>query len=718
MIHRLRKDLPMTNNPLHTIMAPKSVAVVGASNNPMKMGTIQALTLMKSDYPGDIFPVHPTETQVFGKKAYKNIADLPYAPECVLAVVPSHVLIPMIDEFGKLGTRHAIIITAGFKETGEAGKALEKELLDTAARHGIRFLGPNCMGVFNANMPFNVMVSPFQDTPGGLSIASQSGTYLAQTLGYLRDRGIRVQKGMSVGNEANIDLADCLEYLGEDEHTKAIMLYIESLRDAEKFLRVARSISRVKPIVAQYVGGTKAGARSGGSHTGALAGPDFVYDGLFAQAGIIRVHSIEDAYRAGNALSVCPPLKGNRIAILTNSGGPGTAMSDMCDRMGLSVPPLPEAESTAIRGIIPAHASNNNPVDLTFVMDMSLLTQKIPQILFSCDEIDGVLLHGVMTTGWAHIVQKTIGDVMNVSLEQLLPYFMSDVSPLASFPKKYGKPLLTCSFMGREDKGVTDLMDLDIPCFDGPEKAAYAMGCLYRHLLVRTRPEDEAPDLPVPARAAEIMARANADNMDEHAAKELLSAYGIAVCREKLAHSAEEAVAAAREIGLPVAVKACSAKIAHKTEKGLVFLKLDTFDAVRGAFDTIRERAGKVPVLVCEMLKGDREFLAGTTRVPGFPPCVLFGLGGIFAEAIKDRAVRLAPFGREEGRLLAQSIKSADLLGPYRNMAPVDLDALADALSRLGAIATHFPQIAEMDLNPIMIVDGKPVVADALVVLE
>lgn len=708
----------MPQNPLHTIMSPKSVAVVGASNNPLKMGTIQALTLMKSDFPGDIFPVHPTETHVFGVKAYKNIADLPYAPECLLAVVPSRVLIPMIDEFGKLGTRHAIVITAGFKETGEEGRALEKELLDTAARHGIRFLGPNCMGVFNAHANFNVMVSPFQDREGGLSIASQSGTYLAQTLGYLKDRGIRIQKGMSVGNEANIDLADCIEYLGEDEQTKAIMLYIESLRNADKFLRVARSVSRFKPIVAQYVGGTKAGARSGGSHTGALAGPDFVYEGLFAQAGIIRVNSIEDAYRAGNALAVCPPLKGKRIAILTNSGGPGTAMSDVCDRMGLEIPPLPEAESAAIRGMIPAHASNNNPVDLTFVMDMSLLTQKIPEIVFACDQIDGVLLHGVMTTGWARVVHKTIGRVMNLSLEELLPYFSADVSRLAAFPKEFGKPLLTCSFMGLEDKGVRDLMELDIPCFNSPEKTAYAMGCLYRHLLVRTRPEDSAPDIAVPAKAAEIMAGATPENMDEHAAKELLSAYGIAVCREKIADSADLAVACAREIGYPVAVKACSAQIAHKTEKGLVFLKVGNDDAVRAAFDTIRERAGDVPVLICEMLSGDREFLAGTTQVPGFPPCVLFGLGGIFAEAIKDRAVRLSPFGAAEGEMLARSLKSADLLGPYRNMAPVDMEALSGTLSKLSVIATHFPQIAEMDLNPIMIVDGKPVVADALVVLK
>ncbi len=707
----------MTQNPLATILAPKSVAVVGASNNPMKMGTMQALNLMMSDYPGEILPVHPKEAVVFGRKAYPRIADLPYAPELVLMVVPSHLVVDMMDEFGKLGTRHAIIITAGFKEIGEEGRALEKKLLETTARHGIRFLGPNCMGVFNAKMPFNVMVSPLQDAPGGLSIASQSGTYLAQTLGYLKERGIRVQKGMSVGNEANIDLSDCLEYLGEDPDTKAVMLYIESLRDAGKFLATAKKISRVKPIVAQYVGGTRAGARSGGSHTGALAGPDHVYDGLFAQAGIIRVYSVEEAYRAGNALAVCPPLKGNRIAILTNSGGPGTAMSDTCDRMGLSVNPLPEAESSAIRALIPAHASNNNPVDLTFVMDMSLLTEKIPQILFECDEVDGILLHGVMTTGWAHIVHKTIGTILKVTLEELSAMFRTDVSPLAAMPARYGKPLLSCSFMGREDDGVRDLMDLGIPSFDGPEKTAHAMGCLYRHFLIRTREEDEAPAPGVPAAARGIMEKAGRGPLDEHDAKSLMAAFGIPVCREERVNSADEAVAAARRLGFPVALKACSAKIAHKTEKGLVFLKLSSEEALREAAALIGERAGDVPLLVCEMLPAHREFMAGVSRPPGFPPSVLFGIGGILAEAVKDRAVRVAPFGRAEGTRLAESIRAAELLGPFRGMPAVDKDALALLLSRLGLLALAFPEIREIDANPILIKDGRPVVADALVVL-
>ena len=325
-------------NPLQSIMAPSSIAIVGASNNATKMGTIQCLNLIHSGFKGDILPVHPKEKIVLGKTAYQSIEKLPYAPELAVLVVPTGLVPGMLEHFGRLGTRFAVIITAGFKETGGKGLALEEEVNRIAEEYGIRFLGPNCLGIINTWLPLNMTVTPVADHQGKLSLASQSGTYVAQTLPYLHRHGIALSKAISVGNEANIDIVDCLEYLGADESTKAIGLYIEGIRRASRFLEVARAVSRKKPIVAQYVGGTEAGARSGSSHTGAMAGPDYVYDGLFEQAGIIRVDTIEEVYKIGWALASQPPLKGKRIAILTNSGGPGTAMAMTCNKYGLEVP--------------------------------------------------------------------------------------------------------------------------------------------------------------------------------------------------------------------------------------------------------------------------------------------------------------------------------------------------------------------------------------------
>jgi len=407
----------MRSGAVRKIMNPSSIAIVGASNNLMKMGTIQCLNLINSGFPGDVLPVNPQEESVLGKKAYRSIGELPYAPDLAILVVPSGLVPEMLEDFGSIGTRHAIIITAGFKETGKEGRDLEDKVVEIAKRHRMRFLGPNCLGIINTQLPLNITVMPIQNSDGKLGLASQSGTYVAQTLSYLHRNGIAISKAMSVGNEANIDIVDCLEYLGEDESTKAIALYIEGIRRADRFLEVAREVSRKKPIVAQYVGGTEAGARSGSSHTGAMAGPDYVYEGLFEQAGVIRVDTIEEVYKIGWALASQPPLQGSRIAILTNSGGPGTAIANTLNREGLEVPEFSKGVQKEISHYLAGHASARNPVDLTFHVDMDALTEKIPQILFDADDIDGVVIHGIMDTGFFNDVYPIFGKFLDVSEE-------------------------------------------------------------------------------------------------------------------------------------------------------------------------------------------------------------------------------------------------------------------------------------------------------------
>jgi acetyltransferase len=685
------------------------------------MGTIQMLNLVNCGFPGDIMPVHPTEKTVLGKKAYPSIKDLPYAPDLAIFVVPTRLVPEMLEDIGKLGTKHAVIITAGFRETGGKGRDLEKRIIDIARTYGIRFLGPNCLGIVNTHLPLNITVAPILVHGGSFSLASQSGTYIAQSVKFLQKNGIGFAKAISVGNEADISLADCLEYLGDDDRTKAIGLYIEGIRDGARFLEVARRVSVKKPIVAQYVGGTEAGARSGSSHTGAMAGPDFIYDGLFAQAGIIRVDTIEEVYRIGWALATQPPLKGTRIAVLTNSGGPGTAIASTCNAANLEIPEFSPGIQESISELIPGHASPRNPVDLTFHMDMDTLAEKIPEILFQASEIDGIIIHGIMDTGFLELMYPVAKDYIPMSKEEFLKASQVRIDKLVRMPHTYGKPLLISSFFGKEDHAIDEFHGSRVPTFDSPEKAAKAMAAFYKHLLIRKRNSSgkaERPEMTVPAEAREILDGRKASAIDEYMAKRVLRAYGIPTAQEHLARSPEEAIESARRIGFPVAVKACSPSISHKTEQNLVFLNVNDEDGVRQACDSILSAAPDAGILVAEMLRGKREFMAGISTYAGFPPCVMFGLGGIFAEALKDFTIRLAPLSRDDALEMIGSIGAKALIGPYRSMGEVDRNALASVLMRLGDLALDFPGIKEIDLNPVIIEDGKPKVADALMIIR
>jgi len=702
-------------SPLRSIMAPGSIAIVGASNNATKMGTIQCLNLIHSGFKGDILPVHPKEKTVLGKTAYPSIEKLPYAPELAVLVVPTGLVPGMLEHFGRIGTRFAVIITAGFKETGMKGRALEEEVNRIAQEYGIRFLGPNCLGIINTWLPLNMTVAPVADHQGRLSLASQSGTYVAQTLPYLHRHGIALSKAISVGNEANIDIVDCLEYLGEDETTKAIGLYSEGIRRASRFLEVARAVSRKKPIVAQYVGGTDAGARSGSSHTGAMAGPDYVYDGLFEQAGIIRVDTIEEVYKIGWALASQPPLKGRRIAILTNSGGPGTAMAMTCNKHGLEVPEFSPAVQAKVAKHIPGHASPRNPVDLTFHVEMGTITRDIPTVLMQAPEIDGLIIHGIMDTGFFDVIYPLVKDLVGLPKEQFIEMVKLDLDPLTAMPAAYGKPLMISSFFDRSDHAVETFHARGIPVFDSPEKAAKAMAALFTyHHRIRGMPVRAPRPRPIPAKARKLMQ--STDAFDEYSAKQLLRAYGIPTVREAKTRTLEEALEAGGRIGYPVALKVCDPSIQHKTELGLVKLDIQDAQGLMKGFRSLRRKAPRSPILVARMLRGEKEFMAGVTSFPGFPPCVLFGLGGVFTEALKDFSIRLAPLTSHDAHAMMEAIAARALLRAYRGMPAVDAKAMADLLIALGDLALHFPEIAEIDLNPIIVVNGAPTVADALIV--
>ncbi len=714
----------MTRSFFHSLMNPESIAIVGASNNPIKMGTMHALSILKDGFAGKFFPVHPTEKIVLGHQAYASPLDLPEAPDLAMFVLPAKFLLPVFEAFGKIGTKFAIIITAGFKEAGSGGVKLEEQLKDIAKKYGIRFVGPNCMGIVNRDISLNTSVSPITGKAGKLGLISQSGTYVAQTVEYLKKRGIRLSKAVSVGNEADVNIVDVLEYLGEDEHTSAISMYIESIRDVKRFLSVARRITPHKPIVAQYVGGSEAGGRAGLSHTGAMAGKDYLYEGLFKQAGVIRAYSVEDLYGLGWALATQPKIKGNRIGIITNSGGPGSAIADTCEANGCVMPPFSKNLQEKIKPIIPPHAPCGNPVDLTFALDMKVMTEKIPDLVIKSGEVDGIVLHGAMSTGFLTAVYPHFSDILpGMSLEEFLEDSIRDLTDSVQLPSKNNFPMIISSFFDRSDQYTKEYEDNDIPVFDSPEKAARAIATLVRYKNICERKSYVSPaELKPKDTAIQILRAARKNNqtaLDEYAAKQLLASYGIPVPNELLVNSVDKAVEAANEIGFPVVVKACDPSLMHKTEQGLVYLNVQASDDIMKAYDAIQKSAGQtVPVLIGEMIKGQREFLAGVTWDEQFGHCAAFGVGGIFTEAFNDITYRVAPLGDTESEAMVSDIKNNKLLLPYRGMPAVNTTALSEILSTLSKLPFIHDAIKEIDINPIIISGADPVAVDALIVLK
>ena len=713
----------MRNNPLSQLMNPKSIAIVGAGNNPSKMGTLHGLSIVKGGYLGKFYPIHPREEKVLGHQAYRAVADLPEVPDLAMLIVPAEQAIKLLAEFGQLGTKHAIVVTAGFRETGEEGRLKEEQLKEVAASYGMRFLGPNCIGILNSEILLNTTVMPGSGKQGKLGMVSQSGTYVTQTLPYLKQKGIHFSKAISVGNEADIDLVDALEFLGQDEQTKAIAIYLEGVSDGRRFIEVAQKITPRKPVIVQYVGGSAAGARAGMSHTGSMAGPDFLYEGILKQAGIIQVQMVEELYSYGWTLAAQPPLRGKRIGIVTNSGGPGTAIANACEHGKLDVPAFSPKLQQQLREHILPHASSANPVDLTYHLDAKVLTAVIPEIIMQSGEADGVIVHGGMSHGFMKVLYPHVRELLgNVTLEQFLSNFDADFQKTVSLPWEYEIPLVASSFFGREDDYTANYLDHGIPVFDSPEKAARALATLLRYKEIRERKPLSRSELPAVAPQAQaIIAAAVArqqKTLTEYESKQLLAAYGIPVTGDRLALSEEAAVAAALAVGFPVVLKGSAADVAHKTEKGLVHLGLTSAEEVRLAYRAVRKEAGaEIPVLVAEMLPRGRELLVGMTRFPAFGPCVMLGLGGIFAEALRDITFRAAPLGEAEAEEMLQDLRAKAIFEDFRGMPAVDRAALLKILVTLGQLALLHPEIAEIDINPVMINGSQPVAVDALVVL-
>ncbi len=472
-------------HPLKQLMYPNSIALWGASDNPLNMGTMQMANILETGYQGKVFPVHPRLDTVLGIPAVRSVADIGEPVDLAFLVLPTEVVPDVLEQCGKAGIRRAVVISGGFKEAaGARGQDLEKAILEIARRYDIRFLGPNCVGIYNGLCRLNTTTIPDPPMGGGIALASQSGAYTAMIYPLLKAHGMRICQTLSVGNEADMDLTDCIEYLAEEPEIKAIGLYVETVRRPREFVRAARAALKRKPIVAMYVGGTEAGSRSALSHTGALSGPDSVYDGLFHQAGIIRAEDMDEMLDYLWMLSLQPPAAGPRMAVVTNSGGPGSSLAYHAEHAGLVVPRFSDKLSAELDAITGRLAFTGNPIDLTFDTNIFLFKQLV-ETVFASGEVDGAFVYGIMG-----------GDFM-VNLERRFPHltqgrevwrekYLEFLGEFSSLSRDYGKPVTLMSFLGPESDAIGPLIDLGVPVFPGARRTARAMRALYDYGRTRT----------------------------------------------------------------------------------------------------------------------------------------------------------------------------------------------------------------------------------------
>lgn len=475
------------DNALYRLANPGSIAFFGASNRYSAMGTVQLDCLRSLGFEGPIYPVHPKEEEIQGLKAYKSVLDLPDVPDLAVMVLPTETVPRVLEECGRKGVKHAVVVSGGFKETGEQGEELQNSLIDIANTYGIRFLGPNCIGIVNPHHKLNTTFFEYRAPPGFIGMASQSGSFITQMFDYLSQFGLGFSTGISVGNEANIDIVDCMEYLAACPHTKVIGLYIEAVRRGRDFLQAARSIVADKPIVAFYVGGSEAGRRASLSHTAALAGPDELYEGAFRQAGIIRAHSIQELFDFCWVLGLCPFPEGPQVAIQTHSGGPGAAAADACSRRGLQPPPLSSETLKRLEPLVPQTGSLSNPVDLTFARDPLSYFSDIPRALLKDGEIHSLLTYFLVPRRVVHRTMESMGIPAEQTPNQAEELIQQQCKAIAGLLEEFRKPIIGFSFRTREDTFIRGLQDRGIPVFPGAERAAKALSALVHYAGIRRR---------------------------------------------------------------------------------------------------------------------------------------------------------------------------------------------------------------------------------------
>ena len=472
-------------SPIFRIANPRSIAFFGASNNISSMGTNQLASLRALGFEGAVYPIHPKEEEVQTLKAYRSVLDLPEVPDLAVMVLPTRIVSEALEMCGRKGVKRAIVVSGGFKEVGGQGIDLEKEIIEIAHKYGIRFLGPNCIGVANPHHKLNTTFLADEGAPGFIGLASQSGSFVTQMFDYLSGLGLGFSTALSVGNEATLDLVDCMEYLGACPHTKVVALYIEDIKRGEDFLKTARSIVPNKPVVAFYVGGSETGRRASLSHTGAMSGPDRLYDGVFRQSGVIRARTLTELFDFCWVLGSMPRTRGRKVVIQTHSGGPGAAAADACGRAGLELPALSKETMEKLGPFVPHTASISNPVDLTFSKNPLDFFSKIPEVLLEEKNAHMLLVYCFTPSRNIARALEFLGVPKEETTEQIGRIINGQCESLVRLIEDHGKPLVGYTWRNREDGLIKGLLDRGVPVFPDPERAARAMKALVRYTCLQ-----------------------------------------------------------------------------------------------------------------------------------------------------------------------------------------------------------------------------------------
>ena len=682
---------------LHEVFSPSSVAVIGASNHPLSVGGMLFRNILKAGYQGVVYPVNPSWKSVSGVQCYPTVASLPEAPELAVVAVPAPIVSQVIAQLGERGARGAVVISAGFREIGGIGIAREEELIATARKYGMSIVGPNCFGVINTAPDVSLNATFSLDLPpkGNIAFVSQSGALCEGILRYGISERIGFSRFVSVGNRAGVEETDILRSLATDPYTQVILLYIESLANERRFLDAAREVAKIKPILVIKGGRSPEGERAARSHTGSIArsAQDRLYDALFEQAGVLRTDTIGELFREAKVFSTGARMDGPRVAILTNSGGPGIVAADACARSGLSLTPLSERLQERLRSMLSPSAAIANPVDTTADVTIRSFGATLKELMDDPD-LDGCV-----------VIATPVGELQGPALAQAI----------LNARGRLKKPVVACLF-GLVDltQEVRTLEDHGIPSFTFPEEAVVALASLARYQSRRDRPSHPFHPFPVDREAVSrllaAVPSAESTVLPEFSARALLSAYGVPFAPVQLATTPDEAVRFATQIGYPVALKVASPDISHKTEVGGVRVGIGNEEELRGVWAEIQTNvAAKAPTARIEgfevekMIEGGKEVLVGLQRDPRFGPVIVFGLGGIYVEVLRDVTFRLAPFDQAEAEEMVAAVRASPLLRGVRGERPSDLPAIYNILGRVAQLALDLPQVQELDINPVIV---------------
>jgi acetyltransferase len=705
---------------LERVFNPRSVAVIGASEVPGKAAERRTRSLLEGGFDGDVYLINPKRSELFGRKAYPNITDVGKEVDLAMLVIAPRFLVSAIADSVKMGVKGVIIITAGLGETGEEGKKIEADILNAAAKTGVCVIGPNCSGMFSASANMNLLGVP-RLAKGPISVLAQSGNVIDSLTHYARMRGLGFSKIISLGNAIGASFPDYIDYLKDDPETKVIITYLEGIKDGNRLVRTVRETIKNKPIIALKVGRSAAGARAAASHTGSLAGDDLIVDAAFKQAGIVRVTNIDEMFDMAEVFCNCPLPNGNRVAILSEGGGDNSIAADNAEIHGMEVPVLSRETQEKIKPFLLQGMPASNPIDYggTAEENPHMITECV-KVCMQSDEVDGIYITGFFG-GFKDIIAPHVAELEEQTSKDLV-----------KLVKQFKKPLfVNTSYARGAIKSLDILKSAGIPVMESSQRSSQCLSDLMKFAINRKKmdqmqvPEPRMKERP---EVKQIFAKAGREkraNLLETESRDILERYGLPLPEAELICSVDEISEAVLKIPYPLAMKVVCPDIIHKSDSGGIKLNLNGEEEVQKAFEEIMINACKVTArdrvlgtLISPMVAEGQECIIGMIRDPQFGPVIMFGLGGIFVEVLKDVAFRVAPLTNKDIDEMIREIKGYKVLTGIRGKKPKDIEAIRHILARLSDVAIDNPEIEEIDLNPVIIHEKGASIVDSRMILE